>query len=70
MYDIVIRAQVEASVVPYELKNIEVTEFMVESAVGTTLEKLFAIVTMKGVTITPSSRELEPDLDSLLSQER
>ena len=70
MYDIVIRAQVEASVVPYELKNIEVTEFMVESAVGTTLEKLFAIVTMKGVTITSSSRELEPDLDSLLSQER
>ncbi len=70
MYEITIRAQIEASVVPYELKNIERTEMMVEGAVSLTLEKIFAIVNMKGVTISPSSREFEPDLDGLLSQER
>jgi hypothetical protein len=69
MYDIFIRAQVDASVFPYELKNIELTEMTVEGAVGCTLEKLFAIVNMKEVTMTPSSRELEPDWDSLLSQD-
>jgi hypothetical protein len=69
MYDITIRARVDAAVLPYELKNIELAEMVVESAVGCTLEKLFSIVNMKGVTISLSSRELEPDWDSLLSQD-
>jgi hypothetical protein len=69
MYDITIRARVDAAVVPYELKNIELTEMAIESAVGIILEKLFSIVDMKEVTINPSSRERELDLDSLLSQD-
>jgi hypothetical protein len=69
MYDITIRARVDAAVFPYELKNIELTEMAIESAVGCTLEKLFLIVNMREVTISPSSRELEPDWDSLLSQD-
>ncbi len=69
MYDITIRARVDAAVVPYELKNIELTEMAIECAVGCTLEKLFAIVDMKEVTLNPSSRERELDLDSLLSQD-
>ena len=67
MYDIIIRVRVDAAEVPYELTNIELTELAVESAVGITLEKLFSSVDMKEVTITPSSRERELDLDSLLS---
>ena len=69
MYDIIIRARVDAAVFPYELKNIELTEMAIESAVGIILEKLFSIVDMKEVTINPSSRERELDLDSLLSQD-
>jgi hypothetical protein len=69
MYDITIRARVDAAVFPYELKNIELTEMAIECAVGCTLEKLFAIVDMKEVTLDPSSRERELDLDSLLSQD-
>ncbi len=69
MYDITIRARVDAAVVPYELKNIELTEMAIESAVGIILEKLFSIVDMKEVTLNPSSRERELDLDSLLSQD-
>jgi hypothetical protein len=69
MYDITIRARVDAAVFPYELKNIELTEMAIECAVGCTLEKLFAIVDMKEVTLNPSSRERELDLDSLLSQD-
>jgi hypothetical protein len=69
MYDITIRARVDAAVFPYELKNIELTEMAIESAVGIILEKLFSIVDMKEVTINPSSRERELDLDSLLSQD-
>ena len=69
MYDITIRARVDATVFPYELKNIELTEMAIECAVGCTLEKLFAIVDMKEVTLNPSSRERELDLDSLLSQD-
>ena len=67
MYDIIIHARVDAAVLPYELKNIELTEMAIESAVGCTLEKLFSIVDMKEVAINPSSRERELDLDSLLS---
>ncbi len=70
MYDITIRAQVDASVFPYVLTDIGQTEMTVEAAIGCTLEKLFAIVNMKGVTISPSERELEPNWDSVLSQER
>jgi hypothetical protein len=69
MYDITIRVRVDAAVFPYELKNIELTELAIESAVGITLEKLFSSVDMKEVTINPSSRERELDLDSLLSQD-
>ena len=70
MYDLMIRAQVEASEFPCELKNIELTEMMVEGAIACLLEKLFAMVDMKEVTMTLSLREREPDWDSLLSQER
>lgn len=69
MYEITIRARVDAAVFPYELKNIELTEMAIEAAVGCTLEKLFSIVDMKEVAINPSSRERELDLDSLLSQD-
>ena len=69
MYDIIIRVRVDAAMFPYELTNIELTELAVESAVGITLEKLFSSVDMKEVTINPSSRERELDLDSLLSQD-
>jgi hypothetical protein len=69
MYDIIIRVQVDAAVVPYKLENIELAELVVEDAVGCTLEKLFAIVDMKEVTISPSSQKVEVDWDALLSQD-
>jgi len=67
MYDVIIRVQIDAAVLPYELKNIELAELAVEGAVGCTLEKLFPTVNMKEVTISPSSREAESDWDTLLS---
>ena len=64
-----IRVEVAGAVLPYELKNIELAELVVESAVGCSLENLFAIVCMKEVSISPSSGEVERDWDALLSQE-
>ena len=69
MYEIIIHAHVDAAGFPYELTNIELTELAVESAVGCALERLFAIVDMKEVTISSGSREPERDWDSLLLQD-
>ncbi|HLH62403.1 MAG TPA: hypothetical protein VKV20_12025 [Ktedonobacteraceae bacterium] len=69
MYELMIRAQVDASVFPYELKNVELAEMTIEGAVACVLEKLFLVVNMREVTMTPSSREYERDWDSLLSQD-
>jgi len=56
-------------VFPYKLENIELAELVIEDAVGCTLEKLFAIVDMKEVTVSPSSQKVEVDWDALLSQD-
>lgn len=66
-YTINILVEVDAALLPYELKNIEMAEMVVESVVGCSLEGLFATVTMKEVKISPSPREVERDWDALLS---
>jgi len=68
MYTIKIHVEVDAAVFPYELKNTELAEFVVEGAVGCSLENLFTSVNIKEVSITPSSRETEQDWDALLPQ--
>jgi hypothetical protein len=67
MYTINIRVEVDAALFPYELKNIELAEMVVEGAVGCSLEPLFATVTMKEVKISQSPREVERDWDALPS---
>ena len=68
MYTIKIHIEADAAVFPYELKNTGLVEFVVESAVGCSLEGLFTEVIMKEVTISRSPREVEQDWDALLSQ--
>ena len=69
-YTIQIHIEADASVLPYELKNTEAVEMIVESAVGCSLEGLYTEVIMKDVTISRSPREVEQDWDTLLSQHR
>ena len=69
MYTIKIHIEADAAVFPYELKNTGLVEFVVESAVGCSLEGLFTEVIMKEVTISRSPREVEQDWDALLSQD-
>jgi len=51
---------------PYELKNVELMELDVEAAIGCALERLFATIEIKDVSIYPAQPELERDWDSLL----
>jgi len=67
MYTIDIRIEVDATAFPCELKNIELAELVVESAVGCSLQDLFETVSMKDVSINPTSGDVERDWDSLLS---
>jgi hypothetical protein len=67
-YTIKIHIEADATVFPYELKNIELAEIVVEGAVACSLQGLFTEVIMKEVTISRSPREVEQDWDALLSQ--
>lgn len=69
MYNINIRVEVDTGVFPNELKNTELAELVVESAVGCVLQNLFTTVTIKEVSISPSPRDGERDWDALLSQD-
>jgi hypothetical protein len=69
MYNISIRVEVDTGVFPNELKNAELAELVVESAVGCALQNLFTTVTIKEVSISPSPRDVERDWDALLSQD-
>jgi len=68
MYTIKIHVEADAAVFPYELKNTELAELVVEGAVACSLENLFTSVTIKEVSISRSSRDVEQDWDALLSQ--
>ena len=70
MYTLLIRAEVDAAVIPYELTHLEQIELTVESAVACALQALFVSVDMKEVSICPSSREVERDWDSLLAPDQ
>lgn len=70
MYTLLIRAEVDAAIVSYELTHLERIELTVEGAVACTLQALFVTVDMKEVSISPSSREVERDWDSLLAQDQ
>jgi len=67
MYTIDIHVEVDATAFPYELKNIEIAELVVESAVGCSLQDLFETVSMKDVSINPTPGDVERDWDTLLS---
>ena len=67
-YTIKIHIEADASVLPYELKNTEAVELIVESAVGCSLENLYTSVALE-VNINPSPRDIEQDWDALLPQD-
>jgi hypothetical protein len=71
MYTINIRIKVDAVVFPYQLRNTELVELVVESAVGCALQNLFATVDIKDISMSPASEdeEVERDWDALLSQD-
>ena len=56
MYNIQIQVEAQGPLYPRELKNPELAELTVEGAVACYLEHLFAYVSIKNVTISPSSQ--------------
>jgi hypothetical protein len=67
LYTIDIRIEVDATAFPYELKNIELAELVVESTVGCSLQDVFETVNMKEVTIKSAPENKDQDWDALLT---
>jgi hypothetical protein len=67
LYTIDIRIEVDAAAFPYELKNIDLAELVVESTVGCSLQDVFETVNMKEVTIRSAPENKDQDWDALLA---
>ena len=61
-----IHLEADASVLPYELKNTEAVEVIVESTVGCSLQDLYTTIDLIEVNIDPSPKDIEQDWDALL----